>query len=56
MNKDLLQATVDIVFSGYMLYLSVPLFLLLVVLFSDSIIGLLYSSIKESTTGRRTRY
>ncbi|AIF45728.1 hypothetical protein [Virgibacillus sp. SK37] len=55
MSAEILQAVVDIVFSGYMLYLAPFLFLLMVVLFADRLIDLVTISLEKST-GRRSRY
>lgn len=49
MNTELLQGMIDIVFKGNLLYLSPFLFLLMVILFSDRIIGLIYDSISGGT-------
>jgi hypothetical protein len=55
MNTDLLQGMVDIVFKGNLLYLSPILFLLMVILFSDRLIDLIYKAI-DRDSGRRNRY
>jgi hypothetical protein len=55
MNNDLLQAMIDIVFKGNLLYLSPVLFLLMVILFSDRLIELIYNSLGRDS-GRRNRY
>lgn len=56
MDMELLQATIDIVFKGNMLYLSPFLFILMIILFSDRLIDLVYSAIGKGTNGRRNRY
>jgi hypothetical protein len=55
MNTDLLQNVIDIVFKGNLLYLSPLLFLLMVVLFSDRLIDLIYNALGRNS-GRRNRY
>ena len=55
MDKELLQAILDIVFKGNLLYLSPVLLLLMAVTFSDRIIQLIYDSIGEKSH-RRNRY
>jgi len=45
MNLDLLQAIIEVVFKSNMLYLTPFLFLMMVVLFSDRIIDLLFTAI-----------
>lgn len=56
MDDNLLQSVIDIVFKGNMLYLSPALFLLLVILFADRLIGLIYTAISSQTDGRRSKY
>lgn len=56
MNAELLQATIDVVFSGYMPYLAIPIFLLLVILFADRLIDLIYHALGSQSSGRRSRY
>ncbi|WP_198671293.1 hypothetical protein [Paraliobacillus sp. X-1268] len=53
MDADLLQATIDIVFKGNLLYLAPFIFLLMVILVADRFIDLIVGSIK---TNRRSRY
>lgn len=55
MDAELLQGIIDIVFKGNLLYLSPILFLLMVIIFSDKIIQLIYDSIGEKNN-RRNRY
>lgn len=53
MDLTLVQAVINVVFSGYLLYLSPLLFLLMIVLFADRLIDLLVNSISPSTKRRR---
>jgi hypothetical protein len=55
MNAELLQGMIDIVFKGNLLYLSPIIFLLMVILFSDRLIDLIYNAIGRDA-GRRNRY
>lgn len=55
MNAELLQGMIDIVFKGNLVYLSPFLFLLMVILFSDRLIELIYNAMREKPT-RRSRY
>lgn len=52
MDYNLLQAIIDIVFKGNLLYLSPILFLLMVVVFADRLIDLITNSISS----RRNNY
>lgn len=57
MNLDLLQGMIDIVFKGNLVYLSPFLFLLMVILFSDRLIELIYNAVSSyGSNGRRNRY
>lgn len=56
MDTELLQIMIDIVFKGNLLFLSPFLFLLMVILFSDRLIELIYESFSSSKGGRRSRY
>jgi hypothetical protein len=51
-NAELLQGMIDIVFKGNLLYLSPILFLLMVIMFSDRLIDLIYNAIGRNS-GRR---
>lgn len=51
----LLQALIDVVFKGNLLYLSPILFFLMVILFADRLVDLLFNAI-DSGTNRRNRY
>lgn len=53
MSGELLQSVIDIVFKGTLLYLSPVLFLLMVVLFADKVILLVYNTI-DTEKRRRT--
>ena len=53
MNSDLIQAIIDLVFKGYLLYLSPLIFLLMVVIFADSLIGLIVNAVSNN---KRNRY
>lgn len=55
MDTNLLQAMIDIVFSGNLLYLSPVLFFLMVTLFADRLIELINFSFSPGS-GRRGRY
>lgn len=55
MNTELLQGMIDIVFKGNMILLAPFLFLLMLILFADRLIELIYNSI-GATNGRRNRY
>lgn len=55
MNAELLQGITDIVFKGNLLFLSPFLFLLMVILFADRLVGLIYDSM-QTRSGRRSRY
>jgi hypothetical protein len=56
MDMELMQSIIDIVFKGLLLYLAPFLFLLMVILFAEQLIGLINFSIGGNSTGRRTRY
>lgn len=53
MDSGLLQATIDVVFKGNLLYLVPFIFLLMVILVADRFIDLIVGSIK---TKRRSHY
>lgn len=55
MSQELLQAMIDIVFKVNLVYLSPVLFLLMVILFSDRLIDLIYNAMGRDT-GRRNNY
>lgn len=55
MEGNLLQAMIEIVFKGNLIYLSPLLFLLMVVTFSDSLIKLIVSAFESGGSRRRTR-
>ena len=55
MDTNLLQAMIEIVFSGNMLYLAPIIFFLGVILFADRLIDLIAAAL-SSGTGRRGRY
>lgn len=55
MDIELLQGMIDIVFKGNLVYLSPFLFLLMVILFADRLIELIYQSFSNSSS-RRNRY
>jgi len=52
MNGELLQSTIDVVFKGNMLYLTPFLFLMMVILFSDRLIDLVFNAMER----KRNRY
>lgn len=52
MNSDLLKAVIDVVFGGHMLYVAPFLFLIMIVLFAERMIDLIYDSIHS----KRNRY
>ncbi|MCK6259396.1 hypothetical protein LCY76_22755 [Fictibacillus sp. KIGAM418] len=57
MNTDLLQGMIDIVFKGNLFYLSPFIFVLMVILFADRLIELIYNAIGSGEgNGRRNRY
>lgn len=45
MNTEILQAVLDVVFGSVFVYLTPGLFLLMVVLFGDRLVGLLYDAV-----------
>lgn len=47
MNGGLTQEVLNIIFSKYMIYLSPMIFLLMVVLFSERIIDLIYQAVDK---------
>lgn len=55
MDVELLQGMIDIVFKGNLVYLSPFFFLLMVILFADRLIELIYHSFSNSSS-RRNRY
>lgn len=55
MNAELLQGMIDIVFKGNLPYLAPVIFLLMVIMFSDRLIDLIYNAMGRDS-GRRTRY
>jgi hypothetical protein len=55
MNMELVQGMIDIVFKGNMIFLAPFLLVLMTVLFSDTIISLIYRALGDSG-GRRSRY
>jgi len=55
MSVELVQAILEIVFKGNLLYLSPILFILMVVLFSDRLIELIHHALSPEG-GRRRRY
>lgn len=52
MDNDLLQSIIDIVFRGNLLYLAPFLFLMMIILFTDRFIDLIYNAMES----RRRRY
>lgn len=54
MNMELLQGMIDIVFKGNLVYLSPILFLLMVILFADKLIDLIYNAMGRDSGGRRS--
>lgn len=56
MNLELLQAMIDIVFKGNLLYLSPILFVMMAALFGEKLVDLISMSINGSTNDRRSRY
>lgn len=57
MDAELLQNMIDIVFKGNLVFLSPFLFLLMVILFADRLIELIYESFSsKSGSNRRSRY
>ncbi|MDQ0412892.1 hypothetical protein J2S25_001074 [Mesobacillus stamsii] len=56
MDTALLQGMIDIVFKGNLVFLSPFLFLLMVILFSDRLIELIYESFSSRGSNRRGRY
>lgn len=56
MDDNLLQSVIDIVFKGNLLYLSPVLFLLMVILFADRLIELIYKALGSTSSGRRSKY
>lgn len=55
MNMELLQGVIDIVFKGNLLYLSPFIFLLMVILFADNLIALIFNATSGGGS-RRGRY
>lgn len=53
MNIEFVQAIIEIVFKGHMLYLAPFIFLLMVLLFTEQLIGLIRSSF-GGNGGRRS--
>lgn len=51
MNTEIIEAILEVVFQRYFVYLTPVLFLLMVVLFADRIVDLIYNSI--ATKSRR---
>ncbi|WP_017473321.1 hypothetical protein [Amphibacillus jilinensis] len=47
MSNDLLSAVIEVIFGGYMLYVAPFLFLMMIVLFSDRLIDLIYSALEQ---------
>lgn len=47
MNTEILQAVLDVVFGSLLVYLTPALFLLMVVLFGDRLVGLMYNSVAK---------
>lgn len=56
MDDNLLQSVIDIVFKGNLLYLSPVLFLLMIILFADRLIELIYKALGGNSSGRRSKY
>lgn len=57
MNSGFIQAVIEIVFKGNILFLSPFLFLLMVVTFGEDLISLIHTAFKgNSVGGRRGRY
>ncbi|WP_176466661.1 hypothetical protein [Terribacillus saccharophilus] len=56
MDMDLIQAMLDIVFKGNLLYLTPVLFVVMVVLFAERLIELVVMALGSSSGGRRNRY
>jgi hypothetical protein len=46
-GQQLVQAAIDIVFKGNMIYLAPFLFLLMTILFADRLVDLIYEAIQE---------
>lgn len=57
MNIEFIQMIIEIVFKGNMLFLAPFLFMLMMIIFSEQIIGLIYTAFNASNDGgRRGRY